>query len=165
MRADLNRILPNGKIRFILKRFVLSIVIAGTAVILYISGFPLPYFINNHRLSVFAKQLDAIPLPSQTKKDEATTKKFGNLGPCSKHGDYYAEFQIDTTLTYSQLRKYYDKFFVQVPEINSIASTLFRGLGTHGPIMIEIEKFEGVGRGYKVFAWDSGYWHNDFRCW
>ena len=92
-------------------------------------------------------------------------KEFGNLGTCSKHGDYYAEFKIITLLSYPQLKKFYNQFTVQVPDINNVASTLFRGLGTHGPQTVGIEKIEGTKNSYLIYAFDADYWPNDFRCW
>jgi len=130
-----------------------------------LAGFPFPYLINNYRLNCFAGQLARIPLPPQTKRIGPIVKEFGNLGTCSKHGDYYAKFKVITSLSYPQLRKYYGQFSVQVPDINNAASTLFRGLGTHGRQTVGIEKIEGTKNSYLIYAFDADYWPNDFRCW
>lgn len=135
-------------------------------IILTIFGFPLPYFINNYRLDSFANQFEKIPLPAKTEKISMLTKNFGNLGTCSKHGDYYAEFKIASELSLAQLEAFYNQFHVQVPEINNaILTFLFRGLGTNGPVHIYVEKVEGARNKYIVYAFDPDYWHNDFRCW
>jgi hypothetical protein len=133
--------------------------------LLWLAGFPFPYLINNYRLNSFAGQLAMIPLPPQTERVSEAIKKFGNLGTCSKHGDYYAEIKIVSTLSYSQLKRFYGKFHVQVPEINNAVLSLFRGLGTHGPCAVEVEKVEGAKNRYVLYASDSDYWPNDFRCW
>lgn len=125
----------------------------------------MPYLLNNYRLNSFADQLNNVPLPPQTKKVGSVVKKFGNLGSCSKHGDYYAEFKIDSTLSFTQLKKFYRQFYVQVPEIDSAIFSSFRGLGTHGPQAIEVEEIVGLRNRYAVSAFDPDYWHNDFRCW
>ena len=165
MLANFKRILSTGKINSFVKLSCLSTIILIIIVISLFSGFPLPYLINNYRLNRFSEQLSEIPLPSQTEKIGAIHKIFGNLGPCSKHGDYYAEFRIATTLSHSRLKDFYNQFTIQIPEINSTTSSLFRGLGTHGQIAIEIEKIKGAKNEYVVFAFDPDYWPNDFRCW
>jgi hypothetical protein len=136
-----------------------------TAWLLWVSGFPLPYLLNNYRLNFFADQLNEFPLPPQTKRIGPIIKKFGNLGPCSKHGDYYAEFKITSTLSYPKLKKHYSRFQVQVPEINLAVFSMFRGLDTRGPVSIDLDKVDGNINNYIVSAFDPGYWHNDFRCW
>lgn len=147
-------------------KWIYAFLFAGTFIILTIFGFPLPYFINNYRLDSFANQLEKIPLPAKTEKIGSLTKKFGNLGTCSKHGDYYAEFKIASELSLPELQRFHNKFHVQVPEINNIVlAYLFRGLGTHGPVPIYVEKVEGTINKYIVYAFDSDYWYNDFRCW
>lgn len=148
-----------------MKRILLFIFIIIIVWLLWVSGFPLPYLLNNYRLNCFADQLSNMPLPPQTKRIGEITKQFGNLGTCSKHGDYYVEYKLATGLSYSQLVKYYKKYHVQVPEINSMLFSSFRGLGTHGPIDIDIDVVEGRNNEYIVSAFDPGYWHNDFRCW
>lgn len=142
--------------------FVFALIIAWS---LWISGFPLPYLINNYRLNCFADQFTKIPLPPHTKRVGNITRKFGNLGTCSKHGDYYVEYKITTGLPYSQLTKYYEKYHVEVPEINFALFSSFRGLGTHGPIDIGVEAVENMKKVYIVSASDVDYWPNDFRCW
>lgn len=165
MHTNFNRILPNGKVNTIVKKlFLLTFILLITG-LLWIAGFPFPYLLNNYRLNSFAEQLNNIPSPPQTKRIGPVVKKFGNLGPCSKHGDYYAEFRIITSLSYLQLETFYDKYSVQVPEIDNAFFSLFRGLGTHGLQAVEIKKIEGIENSYVVYAFDPGYWHNDFRCW
>lgn len=165
MSTDFHRILSNSKIHTIVKWICLLTAIVAITGLLLLTGFPFPYLINNYRRDNFAGQLAMIPLPPQTERVSNVFKKFGNLGTCSKHGDYYAEFQIVTTLSYPQLKKFYDQFYIQVPEINNAASSLFRGLGTHGPCPVEVEKNEGTKNKYVVYVFDGDYWHNDFRCW
>ena len=148
-----------------MKRLFLLTIIIIIAGLLWIAGFPFPYLLNNYRLNSFADQLYRIPLPPQTKRVGPLSKKFGNLGPCGKHGDYYAEFRIFSSLPYSQLKKLYSQYYVQVPEIDNLFSSHFRGLGTHGPIAVKIEKLEKTKSTYLVFADDPGYWPNDLRCW
>ncbi len=148
-----------------IKKILLLSIIAIIGWLLWVAGFPLPYLINNHRLHSFAAQLDRIPLPPQTKKVGSVIKKFGNLGTCSKHGDYYAEFRIITSLSYPQLKTFYVRYTVQVPEISNVLFSCFRGLGTHGPQAIEIEKVEGAENSYMICTFDADYWPNDFRCW
>lgn len=148
-----------------MKRFFLLLLIIVIAALLWIAGFPLPYLLNNYRLNSFAGQLNKVSLPPQTKKVGSVVKKFGNLGSCSKHGDYYVEFKVDSTLSLGQLQKFYGQFYVQVPEIDNVLSSPFRGLGTHGPQAIEVEELEGFKNRYIVSVFDPGYWHNDFRCW
>lgn len=132
---------------------------------MFIFGFPLPYYLNNYRLNSFARQLDVIPVPHQTERIGTVTKNFDNLGTCSKHGDYYAEFIIVSKLPLQQLKRFYKQFHVNVPEIKSPLFSFFTGLGTHGPIDIEIKKDELTNNRYRVYAFDPDYWHNDFRCW
>lgn len=148
-----------------MKRLFLLTIIIVTAGLLWIAGFPFPYLLNNYRLNSFADQLNRVPLPSQTKRVGPVLKKFGNLGPCSKHGDYYAEFKITSSLSLLQLKRFYEQYPVHVPEIDSAVFSSFRGLGSHGRQAIEIEKIEGRENDYLVYAFDPGYWHNDFRCW
>jgi hypothetical protein len=116
-------------------------------------------------LNCFADQFARIPLPPQTKRVGDISKKFGNLGTCSKHGDYYVECKIVTNLSYSQLVKYYEIYHVQVPEINFVLFSPFRGLGTHGSIDIDVDIVEGMNKTYIISAFDVDYWYNDFRCW
>jgi hypothetical protein len=163
--TNLNRILPKGKIHTAMKSFFLLTFIMVTAGLLWISGFPFPYLLNNYRLNSFADQLNRIPSPPQTKRVGPVVKKFGNLGPCSKHGEYYAEFRILASLPYPQLKTFYEQHKVQVPEIDNVFSSLFRGLGTHGLQAVEVEKIEGTRNSYLVYAFDADYWPNDFRCW
>jgi hypothetical protein len=139
--------------------------LTAIAGLFWIAGFPLPYLINNHRLNSFAEQLNRIPLPPETQKIGPMVKNFGNLGPCGKHGDYYVGFKINSNLSYSQLREFYDNFNIQVPEINNPILSMFRGLGTHGPVTIDLEEIHGQAGKYLVSAFDALYWHNDFRCW
>ncbi len=148
-----------------MKKLFLLIFIIIISGILWIVGFPFPYLLNNYRLNSFSDQLKEIPLPPQTKRIGPAIRKFGNLGPCSKHGDYYAEFRIFSSLPYAQLKNFYSQYCVQVPEINNFFSSQFRGMGTHGPIAVKIEKLEKTKSTYLIFADDPGYWHNDFRCW
>lgn len=148
-----------------MKRVFLFVFIVLIAWVLWVSGFPLPYLLNNYRLTCFAGQLDSIPLPPRTEKIGGITKKFGNLGTCSKHGDYYTEYRIASTLSYAQLKEHYGRFYVQVPEIDNVLLASFRGLGTSGPRAVEVEKVEGSNNRYIIYAFDPGYWHNDFRCW
>ncbi|OGC06157.1 hypothetical protein A2526_03160 [candidate division WOR-1 bacterium RIFOXYD2_FULL_36_8] len=165
MHTNFSRILPNGKVNTVVKIFFLLTFIVLIAGLLWVAGLPFPYLLNNYRLNSFADQLNNIPPPPQTKRVGPSVKKFGNLGTCSKHGDYYAEFRIITSLSYPQLKTFYDQYSIQVPEINDVFSSLFRGLGTHGLQAVEVEKIEGIKNGYVVYAFDPGYWHNDFRCW
>lgn len=165
MYTDHNRVLSDGKGNSIVKKFFLLLLIMLIAGLLWGTGFPLPYFINNYRLNRFAEQFAKIPLPSQTKRITPIAREFGNLGTCSKHGDYYVEFKITTSLSYPQIRKFYDQFTIQVPDIDNMASTWFRGLGTHGPRTISIEEIEGVKNSYLIYVFDADYWPNDFRCW
>ncbi|KAF0134596.1 MAG: hypothetical protein FD145_614 [Candidatus Saganbacteria bacterium] len=165
MRTNFNRILSNGKVNTVVRWVCLSTVIIAIVGLLLLVGVPFPYLINNYRLDSFAGQLAMIPLPSQTERVGVVIKNFGNLGTCSKHGDYYAEFKIISTLPFPQLKRFYDQFHVQVPDINNIASTLYRGLGTHGPTTVEIKKIEGTKNKYVIYAFDPDYWPNDFRCW
>lgn len=165
MHADIDRILSNGKVNIIVKRLFLLIFIIIIAGLLWVGGFPLPYLLNNYRLNSFADQLNRVPLPPQTERVGKIIKKFGNLGPCSKHGDYYAEFKITSTLSLPQLKRFYEQFQVHVPEIDNAVFSSFRGLGTNGPQAIEIEKVEGTENTYLVYVLDLDYWPNDFRCW
>lgn len=165
MRTDFNRILPKSKVNTVVKRLFLSLLIIVITGLLWVTGFPFPYLLNNYRLNSFADQLNRLPLPPQTNKNGPAAKKFGNLGPCSKHGDYFAEFKIASSLSLQQLRRFYGQAHVQVPEINKAVFSSFRGLGTHGPQAIEIEKVVGAKNSYLVRAFDPGYWPNDFRCW
>lgn len=141
------------------------IIILIISLLFFLGGFPFPYLINDYRLDSFAKQLAMIPLPPKTERVSKVTKKFGNLGTCSKHGDYYAEFKIVTKLSSPQLERFYSQFHVQVPDIDNAASSWFRGLGTHGPCDVDIEKVEGKENRYIVYVFDADYWPNDFRCW
>ena len=148
-----------------IKRIILLFVVLIIGWLLWVAGFPFPYLLNNYRLNSFADQLNKIPLPPQTRKAGPLIKKFGNLGTCSKHGDYYAEFKIVSSLSYSQLRTFYGQYGIQVPEIDNVLFSLFRGLGTHGLQSIEVEKIEGTTNYYLVYVFDPDYWYNDFRCW
>ena len=148
-----------------MKRLFLFTVIIVITGLLWVAGFPFPYLLNNYRLNSFAGQMNRMPLPPQTKRVCPLIKKFGNLGPCSKHGDYYVEFRIITSLSYPRLKTFYKQYSVQVPEIDNVLLSLFRGLGTHGPQTVGIEKIEGANNSSLVYAFDPGYWHNDFRCW
>jgi hypothetical protein len=145
-----------------LSLIIFSVVIAG---MFWVAGFPLPYLLNNYRLNSFADQLNAVPLPPQTQKIGPLVKTFGNLGPCSKHGDYRVELKIASTLAFAQLKCFYGRCRVQVPEISNPIFFMFRGLGTHGPQAINIKKINGAENKYVVYAEDFDYWHNDFRCW
>ena len=173
MRTYASRLTRNAKhptlsladIDAIMKKIFSLVFIAIIAWLLWVAGFPLPYLINNYRLDRFAKQLEKVPLPPQTKRIGPIIKKFGNLGPCSKHGDYYAEFKIASTLSYPEIKKHYSRFQMQVPEIDMAVFSMFRGLGTHGPISIKVDKIESETNKYIVYALDLDYWHNDFRCW
>ncbi|MFA4905867.1 MAG: hypothetical protein WC645_05130 [Candidatus Margulisiibacteriota bacterium] len=138
---------------------------ATTTSLLLLIGFPLPYILNNYRLDCFAGQLAEIPPPLMTERIGRINKKFGNLGTCSKHGDYYAEFRIASKLPLKQLKDYYDQFHIQIPRLNKYAPSFIRGLGTHGPIEIDVDIIEGVGDEYLISAFDPDYWPNDFRCW
>ena len=148
-----------------MKRIFLLALIIIIAGLLWIAGFPFPYLLNNYRLNSFADQLDKIPIPPQAKRTGPVVKKFGNLGTCGKHGDYYAEFRIITSRSYPQLKAFYNQYGVQVPEINNVLLSFFRGLGTHGLRPVELERIEGAENGFIVYAFDPDYWHNDFRCW
>lgn len=165
MPANFRRILSNGKVNIIVKRVFSLVFLTLIAWLLWVAGFPLPYLINNYRLDCFAGQLEKLPFPPQTEKISAINKTFGNLGPCSKHGDYYAEFKIASKLSYPKLKKHYSRFQVQVPEIDMAVFSMFRGLGTHGPISLEVDKIGGTENKYIVYAFDLDYWPNDHRCW
>ena len=165
MHTSFNRILSTDKVNAVIIGLFLLPYIIVFAGLLWITGFPLPYLLNNYRINSFADQLNKIPLPPLTQRASSTSKKFGNLGPCGKHGDYYADFKIASTLSLPQLERFYKQFHVQVPEINDAIFSSFRGLGTHGPQTIDVEKIEGVENNYLVSVLDLDYWPNDHRCW
>ncbi|MBI5399398.1 hypothetical protein HZB07_02100 [Candidatus Saganbacteria bacterium] len=148
-----------------MRKILQLIIIIFVGWILWVAGFPFPYFINNYRLNSFADQLIKIPLPPETKRAGKFIKQFGNLGPCSKHGDYYAEFKIVSSLTFNQLKKFYSQYSIEVPEIDNMFTSQFRGLGTHDPNFIDVEKISGQSGKYIVSVFDGDYWPNDFRCW
>lgn len=165
MHADFNRVLPKGKINTAMKKLYLLICLMAVSGLFWIAGFPLPYLLNNYRLNSFSNQLINLPIPPNTMIKGPVAKKFGNLGTCSKHGDYFAEINISSGLSLGQLKKFYEKLHVQVPEVNNVAFSLFRGLGTHGPQTVSIEKIKDSNNNFIVYTLDADYWPNDFRCW
>jgi hypothetical protein len=147
-------------------RKIFAIIIAASFVaILLLTGVPFPYLTNNYRLSSFADQLSGLPLPPNTKRTSITKKAFGNFGTCGKHGDYLASFSIVSSLPLSRLVKYYSQFHVHIPETNNVLFSLFRGLGTHGPVSIDVAQVSSTSNYYIISISDYDYWPNDFRCW
>ncbi|MDD4689334.1 MAG: hypothetical protein PHE51_06270 [Eubacteriales bacterium] len=95
-------------------------IIVVSVILVLISILFAPILRNNILLGLYANQLYSIPLPNET-TEITRDKAVGNLYGTGNHLDFVATMEIESSLSESELIKYYTHESIDIRTINEIS--------------------------------------------
>lgn len=174
--------------KIIIKRILISILTIFILFLMWATGFPYPFYLNNYHAYQFGKQLTQLALPPQTKKIGHVYTAYGNLVGQSNKGVYFGGILVQSDLSIDQLSQYYSKYKGKKAEhpyqlYVDIQVFIINGLSNQSPDSLENIDFErknilsprwfGLSSKeanklnknlYLIFMFDGPYRVNDIRC-
>lgn len=175
-------------IKTIIKRILIGIFVLFILFLMWATGFPYPFYLNNYHAYQFGRQLENVHLPPQTKKIGHVYTAYGNLSGQSNKGGYFAGILVQSNLSEDQLSRYYSKYKINKaePPYNfpvDVGVFIIKGLNTKLPDSLDVMPFKneltlsprwfGISSRkakklsknlYMIYSFDSPYKADDIRC-
>ncbi|MFA5879099.1 MAG: hypothetical protein WC860_02890 [Candidatus Margulisiibacteriota bacterium] len=172
----------------IIKRILISILAIFILFLMWITGFPYPFYLNNYHAHQFGKQLTRLELPPQTVKIGHVYTAYGNLVGQSNKGGYFAGILVQSNLSLDQLSQYYSTYKIKPAEPPyhfpiDVEVFIIKGLNIKSPDSLDAMPFKnkltlsprwfGISSKeakklsenlYMIYSFDSPYKANDIRC-
>jgi len=174
--------------KIIIKRILIGILAVFILFLMWVTGFPYPFYLNNYHAYQFGKQYSKLKLPPQTKQFGHVYTAYGNLIGQSNKGYYFAGILVQSTLSEDQLSQYYSTYKINKaePPYNfpvDVQVFIIKGLDTKSPdslgdmifgdALILPPKWFGISLKeakklsknlYMIYSFEGPYKVDDIRC-